>query len=86
MHHAEGAVTGLHVVDQYPHRAQVVQLAERHALALHLLPDAVDVLRAARDLAAMPCPASAADSSRRACSMCRSRSARFSSSSRAMRW
>ena len=50
VHEAERCVTIGDVVHQHAHRAHVVQLAERHALALHLLPDAVDVLRPAGDL------------------------------------
>src|SRR5690606_30544034 len=45
---AERGVAGGDVVDHHPHRAQVVELADRHALLLHLLPDAVDVLGPAR--------------------------------------
>src|SRR5690606_17169925 len=50
VHHAERGIAGGQVVDQHPHRAQVVQLADGYVLALHLLPDAVDVLRPAGDV------------------------------------
>ena len=45
MHHAERGVAGGHVLDQHAQRTQVVELADRHVLLLHLPPDAVDVLR-----------------------------------------
>src|SRR5690606_25495210 len=50
VHDAEGGVAGGDVVDHHPYRAQVVELADGHALLLHLLPDAVDVLGPARHL------------------------------------
>ena len=47
---AERRVAVRDVVDEDPDRVDVVDLAELGALALHLLPDAVDVLRAALEL------------------------------------
>ena len=46
MDDAEGRVTVADLVDQDADGVDVVDLAELGALALHLLPDAVDVLRA----------------------------------------
>jgi hypothetical protein len=43
----ERRVAVAHVVDEDADGVDVVDLAELRALALHLLPDAVDVLRAA---------------------------------------
>ena len=43
---AEGGVAVAHVLDEQADGVDVVDLAELRALALHLLPDAVDVLRA----------------------------------------
>ena len=47
---AERRVTVAHVVDQDADGVDVVDLAELRALALHLLPDAVDVFRAALEV------------------------------------
>ena len=47
---AEGRVAVAHVVDEQADGVDVVDLAELRALALHLLPDAVDVLRPALDV------------------------------------
>ncbi len=47
---AEGGVAVAHLVDEQADRVHVVDLAELRALALHLLPDAVDVLGPALDV------------------------------------
>src|SRR4029079_13080936 len=47
---AERGVAVADLVDQDPDRVHVVDLAELGALALHLFPDAVDVLRAALEV------------------------------------
>ena len=47
VHDAECRVTVAHVLDEQADGVDVVDLAELRALALHLLPDAVDVFRAA---------------------------------------
>ena len=49
VHDAERGVAVLHVVDEHAHRAHVVKRFEADALALHLVVDAVDVLRPAAD-------------------------------------
>ena len=49
VHDAERGVAGGHVVDQHAQRADVVQRGELAALALHLFPDRIDVLRPAGD-------------------------------------
>src|SRR5690606_10331541 len=51
---AEGGIAVGDGIDEDPDRAQIVELVERQALALHLAPDAVDVLRPARDARANP--------------------------------
>ncbi len=51
MHDAEGRVTLGHGVDLDAHREHVHHLLEGEALALHLPPDAVDVLWSPGDLA-----------------------------------
>ena len=50
VHDAERGVAVAHVVDEQADGVDVVDLAELRALALHLLPDAVDVLRAALEV------------------------------------
>ena len=50
MHRTQRGIAGRHILHQYPHRAQVVELADRHGFFLHLFPDAGDVLRAAGNL------------------------------------
>ena len=50
MDDAERRVAVAHVVDEQADGVDVVDLAELRALALHLLPDAVDVLRAALEV------------------------------------
>ena len=52
MHHPKRGVARRDVVDEHAHSAQVVELADRHVLLLHLLPDAVDVLRPPGDFRA----------------------------------
>ena len=47
---AERGVAVADVVDEQADGVHVVDLAELRALALHLLPDAVDVLRSALDV------------------------------------
>src|SRR4029079_13880862 len=47
---AEGRAAVADLVDEQADRIDVVDLAELRALALHLLPDAVDVFRAALDV------------------------------------
>ncbi len=51
MHQAEHGIARLDVVHQHPHRAHVEQIFQAYALALHLAPDAEDVLRPSRDFA-----------------------------------
>ena len=50
VHDAERGVAGGDVVDQHAQRADVVQRGELAALALHLLPDRIDVLGPAGDV------------------------------------
>ena len=50
MHDAQHRVAILDLVDDHPQRAHVIDVGELDALAAHLVPDAVDVLRAAVDL------------------------------------
>ncbi len=50
MHHAQGGVGVLHLLDDQPDGVQIVDLAELSALALHLAGDAVQVLGPAADL------------------------------------
>src|SRR4029077_10588425 len=50
VHDAERRVAVADLVDEQPDGVDVVDLAELRALALHLLPDAVDVLRPALDI------------------------------------
>ena len=50
VHDAERRVAVADLVDEQADGVDVVDLAELRALALHLLPDAVDVLRAALQL------------------------------------
>ena len=52
MHDAKRRVAGGDIVDEDTHRAHIVKLAERHVLALHLFPDAEDVLGPAGDFGA----------------------------------
>ena len=52
MHHAQRRIARRHVVHRDTHRAQIVEFVETDLLALHLPPDAVDVLRPAADLGA----------------------------------
>ena len=49
MHHGQGPVTGLDTRRDDPQRGHVVDLVERLLLALHLAPDAEQVLRTAAD-------------------------------------
>ena len=44
MHQSQHRIAGGNVVHQHPQRAQVVEFLDRQRLALHLLPDAVDML------------------------------------------
>gem|GEM_PF-5091093 len=50
VHDAEYRITLAHVIHQHPHRAHIKQLIELEPLAYHLSPNAVEVLRTARDL------------------------------------
>ena len=55
MHQPERGVTASYSIDQifideYPHRAHIVEFAEIQMLALHLVDDAVDVFGAAGHL------------------------------------
>jgi len=52
MHHAERGIAVGHRVDQDAHGAQVEDVGDVDVLALHLLPDAVDVFGTAGDLGA----------------------------------
>ena len=51
MHHREGAIATLDVRTNDPQRRHVVDLVEGLALALHLVPDAIEVFRPSADLA-----------------------------------
>ena len=51
MHHRQGAVAALDVRANDPQRRHVVDLVEGLALALHLVPDAIEVFRPSADLA-----------------------------------
>lgn len=50
VHHAQHLVALRDRIHQHPHGAYVEDLGKIHTLALHLLPDAVDVLGTATDL------------------------------------
>ena len=78
VHDAERAVAVPQVVDEHAQRVDVVDLAELRALALHLAVDAVDVLRAARELGARCRPRRARPPS--------ASFARWTYASRAWRW
>src|SRR4029077_17100006 len=54
VHDAQRRVTVADLVDEQADGVDVVDLAELRALALHLLPDAVDVFRAALDVGRDP--------------------------------
>ena len=80
VHEAERRVAVGNGIDHDPHREHVHDLLELQRLALHLAPDAVDVLRAARDLAGDACGRQRPRRrSRCTSSMYRSRSPRFDS-------
>ena len=66
---AQRRVAVADLVDEHADGVDVVDLAELRALALHLLPDAVDVLRPARTSASMPAASSRGRSSAIARSM-----------------
>ncbi len=53
VHHAQRGVAGADILHQDADGADVVKVAEVDALALHLLPDAVDVLGAPGDIGAL---------------------------------
>jgi hypothetical protein len=56
MDQAQGGIAIRNAVDQDPHRAQIEDLLDVHALALHLAPDAMDMLGSSGDVGLAPRP------------------------------
>ena len=50
MHHAQRGIAVLHIVHKNPYCTSIMDFLEVHTLAFHFFMDAVDVLRAARNL------------------------------------